>query len=164
MHPHQEEYRKIKERARAAKKNSALRRDVTREIARFVVTELRTLGLSEGALCAWASLEGYESYSVELAPFQELKHYKDIHESMWALARHAGIAHESGWMSVNALSWKISSEPLRLANRSVVWTTTKEFRCAVEAERKKATPKKSEVIFYEPQPLERTSLDVKRWV
>jgi hypothetical protein len=164
MIPHVEEYRRLKERARAAKRDIKLRSTVAREIAHFVVSQLRAFGLSDGALCAWANLEGYETYSSELAPFEALGRYRALHDSMWSLARHAGIAHETSGLKRGQLWWKISSEPLLRANRSVVWAVTKEFRSTTEAEKTKLAPKKQDAIFYEPQPYERTSLDVRGWV
>lgn len=164
MKTHEEEYRRVKERARESKKNAALRSGVAREIAQYIVSQLRAFGLSDGALCAWAEIDGYASYTGEIESLQAVGRYRALHDRMWSLARYAGIAHESVGVRRGTTWWKIRSEPLRRANQSVVWAATKEFRSALDLQKKKATPRKPDPIFYETQPYERTSSDARRWV
>jgi hypothetical protein len=154
MLPHEEEYRRIKQLSKASKNNDVLREDALREVARFVISGLRRFGASDGALCAWASFPGFEAFDAESEAICAQKRYKALHDSMWALARYAGVAHETSGSGFGAggclkLWWRISSEPLRKALDSEVWRCTSEFRHAYEAARQKESDRMREVKMQE---------------
>ncbi len=131
MHSSEEKYPSLKESAREAKQNPDLYNEVLSEIVQFAVAELRSLGLSDGALCAWAELEGFEAYASELAKSRTDDRYRALNDRVWALFRRAGAVDKSPGTKRRRVSWTISSETLRHAKQSVVLHATKEFRSAV---------------------------------
>ena len=136
MLPHEHEYRRLKDRAILASINEDMRDEVLREIARYVIAELKEFGVSDGALCFWAGLSGYQEYEGELRAHKEEGRCRVLHERMWALARFAGVAHESAGGSSLDGWYRISSEPLTRARSSEVWKVTQEFRESVERTKK----------------------------
>jgi hypothetical protein len=166
MVPHVEEYQRLKNRAKAAAVDPTLRSEVAREISQYVISQLRSFGASDGALCAWANLDGYEAHANELLPIQEQGRYRSLRDRMWSLARQAGIAHESGSRGFGTSRWRISSELLLRANQSIVWRLTKDFRATIEAEKKKKEPRSDQPVFYKP-PVDHSAgcpRRLNRWV
>lgn len=144
-----DEYLRLRAKAKLAKKDPALRKDLAREISVYVVAVLRTLGLSDGALCAWTKIKGFERYASELPQYEDGGAYTTLIDGMWRLAREAGLVYTQetrfhGWRQ------RFSSEALAKAHQSVVWSTTRAFRMEFERLTNEKTPKKPEVIFYEP--------------
>jgi hypothetical protein len=166
MEPHVEEYQRLKNRAKAAAVDPTLRSEVAREISQYVISQLRSFGASDGALCAWANLNGYEAHANELLPIQEQGRYRSLRDRMWSLALQAGIAHESGRRGFDTRTWRISSELLLRANQSIVWRLTKDFRATIEAEKKKKEPRRDQPVSYKP-PVDHSAgcpRRLNRWV
>jgi hypothetical protein len=134
--PHENEYRRLKERAKIAARNDDILEEVLREIARYVIAELKGFGVSDGALCHWAGLPGYQEYEGELSAHKAEGRCRALHQRMWHLARFAGVAHESGGATILEGWYHISSEPLTRARASEVWKVTQEFQKSVERKKK----------------------------
>ena len=114
-----------------------LREEALREIARYVIAELRGFGVSDGALCLWAEFSGYREYQSELSARKEEGRYRALHERMWTLARFAGVAHESSGGTLLDGWYRVSSQPLTKALSSEVWKATQQFRKAAEQTKQK---------------------------
>ena len=136
MQPHEAEYRRIRDRAKEAGRNTLLRPDVLREIATYVLAELRLLGISDALLCQLSKLSGYESADEELARHVESTSYQAVMKKMWALAKAAGVTHEREKTSALTGSWQIYSNDLTKALISEVWRSTAAFRAEVEQSKK----------------------------
>ena len=129
-----------------------MRAPVLGEIAKYVVAELRLLGFSDGALCAWANFTGYESFKADVSRLTEAAAYDSLMQRMWKLVKSAGAGHEKSSIGSAAGWWTISSEAMINANRSEAWKATRNFRDTFEREKREKSPKKEDVMFYTPPP------------
>lgn len=135
-------YQDLKKRALLVSKDDKLRDRLLKELARIVVAELRFLGLSERGLCIWAGYSEFGSAQDEIAQVVAKTAYDSLMSQMWALARRAGVRHET--------RKGVFSPELSKAVRLAAWTTAREFRETFEKAKREALPKEKDVLFYIP--------------
>jgi hypothetical protein len=159
MHPHELEYRRLKERANDAARYPEKRDEVLREIARHVISELRAFGFSDGALCAWTNISGFSSFKNDLKPLVASARVQSLLQRMWALAKASGVVHGKAKMAAVEGSAKVYSEMMTRALESEAWKATQAYREAYGAKKKPS----NEVLFYDA-PINTNTPKNRPWV
>jgi hypothetical protein len=140
------EYRRLKEQAKDAARHPEKRDEVLREIARYVISELRSFGVSDGGLCAWTHITGFDSFKGDISPHVESARFQSLMDSMWSLAKLGGVVHGKGKKGVGRFTMKFYSESMTRALESEAWKATRVFRESYGTAKKPG----DEVLFYNP--------------
>ena len=94
MQPFEYDYKEIKRRAIVAAQRPAERPEVVQGIARLVVARLRSLKISEGALCALFYIDGFEPYEAETRKLKSDNRFIDLQIRVVKLMRCANLPFE----------------------------------------------------------------------
>ena len=108
MQPFEDDYREIKRRAIVASRRPAERPEVVQGIARLVVARLRSLKISEGALCALFYIDGFEPYEAEARKRKSDNRFIDLQVRVVKLIRCANLPFERSEQSTGLLGSQIN--------------------------------------------------------
>ncbi len=132
MIPKQEEYRQLRIAAPLAANSQALRSELLGRLAKYAVSELRRLGWSDGALCCWCTIDGFESYRPEVSQWMQRGGFRDLLLQIAKIEKLAKIAQKRPRVirSISSITINLGgpSAVFIQALRATVLESTVEFR------------------------------------
>ena len=155
------------ELATVASKKTAVHDDFALEVARYMVSELRRFGATDGGLCAWIALPGFENYDADAVEFQKQARFMNLLVEVDALVRRARLQCQPSHTGIRCFK-------LTRALKKEVLLSTAGFRAPFEAMAKEADHRRREVerqrkarepvvLFYSP-PIDPEKPKHRPWV